>query len=333
MKTETLGVETPAERATAIRRAVRALRARQPVALPTETVYGLAADALNAPAVLKIFAAKERPRFDPLIIHLPDRSWLSKLTRVEGHAAFIVERLIAEFWPGPLTLVLPRSDMVPDVVTAGLRTVAVRISAHQLFAEIISAFGRPLAAPSANRFGRISATSAADVVDELGGRIPLIVDAGPTKLGIESTVVAVRAGEIEILRRGPVSAEQLRRIAPLTFAGSSKRPKAPGQLASHYAPATPLRLVANADALKLPKGKRCGLLAWHARNVSGFVEVRQLSANIDTAAANFFRLLRELDRCRVDVIIAEKVPEVGIGSAINERLRRAANSRGRGKPR
>ncbi len=324
MKTTVLAAGSVADRELAVATAVRTLRRAQPVAVPTETVYGLAADALKPAAALKIFAAKERPRFDPLIVHLPTREWLHEVTVVEGAVTFVVERLVAEFWPGPLTLVLPRSEIVPDVVTAGLRTVAVRMSRHELFQRIISAFGRPLAAPSANRFGKITATSAMDVLEELGGRIPLIIDGGPTQLGIESTVVAVHAGEIEILRRGPIAAEQLRRVAPVTFAGSSKRPKAPGQLASHYAPSKPLRIIENADSFKRPKNKRCGLLSWHATKTDGFAEVRRLSANIDNAAANFFRLLRELDHCAIDLIVAEQVPDVGIGSAINDRLRRAA---------
>ncbi|MFL6584974.1 MAG: L-threonylcarbamoyladenylate synthase [Chthoniobacterales bacterium] len=327
MKTRVLGTASPPDRAAAVTAAVRALRNGQPVALPTETVYGLAADALKPAAALKIFAAKERPRFDPLIVHVPAREWLAEITRLEGASMFLFDRLIAEFWPGPLTLVLPRSEMVPDVVTAGLRTVAVRMSASKLFGEIIAAFGRPLAAPSANRFGKISPTSAADVLDELGGRIPLIIDGGRTTLGIESTVVAVHNGEIEVLRRGPITAEQLRHVAPVTFAGSSNRPKAPGQLATHYAPATPLRLVTDASAIRLPTGKRCGLLAYHATETTRFVEIRRLSPNIDVAAADLFRLLRELDQARLDLIVAEEVPEIGIGSAINDRLRRAAAKR------
>lgn len=307
-------------------RAVRLLRAGQPVAIPTETVYGLAADALNPRAVLKVFAAKKRPRFDPLIVHIPGREWIDEIAHVQGSLVFLVERLVKEFWPGPLTLVLPRRRIIPDVVTAGLRTVAMRHSAHEVFAAIINEFGRPLAAPSANRFGRLSPTSAADVLEELGGGIPLIVDAGRTQLGIESTVVALRPGEIEILRRGPISVTQLRRIAPVAFRESAKRPRSPGQLASHYAPRTPLRLLPSAEVLRPPKNVRCGLLAWKARETEKFAAVRRLSGNGDLAeaAANLFRLLRELDAMNLDMIVAEAVPERGLGSAIMDRLRRAA---------
>lgn len=305
---------------------MRLLRDGQPVAIPTETVYGLAADALNPRAVLKVFAAKARPRFDPLIVHVPGREWIDEIARVQGSLVFLIERLVKEFWPGPLTLVLPRRRIIPDVVTAGLRTVAVRNSAHELFAAIINEFGRPLAAPSANRFGRISPTSAEDVREELAGRIPLIVDGGATEHGIESTVVAPRTGEIQILRRGPITATQLRRIAPVTFREVSKRPESPGQLATHYAPHTPLRLLRSADKFHPPKNARCGLVAWQTENTARFTAVRRLSDNRDVveAAANLFRCLRELDALKLDLIVAEAVPERGLGSAIMDRLRRAA---------
>ncbi len=200
------------ERATkaAIAEAVNLLRNGEVVALPTETVYGLAADALNAAAVAKIFEAKERPRFDPLIVHLPDREWLERIADLQAQDGKLISRLADAFWPGPFTIVLPKRENVPEIVTAGLGTVAVRISAHPVFAAVVRAFGAPLAAPSANRFGRVSPTTAHHVLDELDGRIPLIVDAGPTTHGIESTIVALRHGKIEILRRGPVTGEQLR---------------------------------------------------------------------------------------------------------------------------
>jgi L-threonylcarbamoyladenylate synthase len=313
----------------AVPRAVRLLRAGEPVALPTETVYGLAADALNPRAVLKVFAVKKRPRFDPLIVHVPGPEWIDEIARVQGSLLFLVERLVKDFWPGPLTLVLPRRRNVPDVVTAGLRSVAIRNSAHKVFSAIITEFGRPVAAPSANRFGRISPTSAADVRDELAGRIPLIVDGGPTEHGIESTVVALRRGEIEILRRGPITAEQLRRIAPVVFREPLKRPRSPGQLATHYAPQTPLQIIASANAFRPRKNMRYGLLAWRTPQAEQFAETRQLSERGDLAeaAANLFRCLRELDRMDLDFIIAESVPERGIGSAIMDRLRRAAAKR------
>src|SRR5438105_1229181 len=210
MQTRVYLTSTRGERENAVASAVELLRQDEIVALPTETVYGLAADALNPIAVAKIFEAKGRPRFDPLIIHLPDQDWLEKIANLPAQDRQLVLQLAEKFWPGPLTMVLPKLDIVPEIVTAGLDTVAVRISAHPIFTEIVQAFGKPLAAPSANRFGRISPTIAKHVLDELEGRIPLIIDAGPATHGIESTIVAVRDGKIDILRRGPITLEQLR---------------------------------------------------------------------------------------------------------------------------
>lgn len=189
--------------------AVDLLRKGEVVALPTETVYGLAANALDPIAVAKIFAAKERPKFDPLIVHLPAVEWLNKVTSIPPNDRDLVQKLADKFWPGPFTMVLPKRQIVPDLVTAGLDTVAVRISAHSVFGAIIREFGQPLAAPSANRFGRISPTMAEHVREDLDGRIPLIIDGGPTDYGIESTIVSIRDGKVEILRRGPITAEDL----------------------------------------------------------------------------------------------------------------------------
>src|SRR5436190_21560485 len=191
MQTRLLGTKTIAGRKKAVARAVDLLRKGEVVALPTETVYGLAADALNPIAVAKIFEAKERPRFDPLIVHLPDLDWLEEIAYVPAQDRPLILELASQFWPGPFTIVLPKREIVPDIVTAGLGTVAARISVHPAFSEIIQPFGAPLAAPSANRFGRVSPTTARHVRDELDERIPLIVDAGPTVHGIESTIVSV----------------------------------------------------------------------------------------------------------------------------------------------
>src|SRR5207248_7473351 len=204
--------------------------------------------ALKPIAVAKIFEAKKRPRFDPLIVHLPRRDWLDKVVNVSAQGRQLILQLGKKFWPGPLTMILPKRGIVPEIVTAGLDTVAVRISAHPAFAEIIRAFGKPLAAPSANRFGRISPTTAEHVLDELDGHISLIIDAGPNTHGIESTIVAVRDGKIDILRRGPVTSEQLSAFGKVDIAKEWEKISAPGQLPSHYAPKTPLRIV---DDLKL----------------------------------------------------------------------------------
>jgi L-threonylcarbamoyladenylate synthase len=305
-------------------KAIKLLRAGEVVALPTETVYGLAADALNPGAVAKIFEAKERPRFDPLIVHLPRREALEEIAIIDSP---IVSQLIEEFWPGPLTIILRRRPIVPDIVTAGLDTVAVRMSAHPVFSEIVSALNRPLAAPSANRFGRISPTSAQHVLDELGGRIPLIVDGGMTEHGLESTIVRIRGGVIDVLRQGPVTGAMLARFGEVCETASSGFVIAPGQLPSHYAPRTRLIAVENLKEFVAPAGKRIGVLARSSASVlppSGAIRYLSEQGDLREAATNLFRMLRELDAENLDLIVAELVPEEGIGLAINDRLRRAS---------
>jgi len=328
--TQILPSRTNEQRVKTVASAAELLRSGQIVALPTETVYGLAADALNPEAVAKIFAAKERPRFDPLIVHLPDREWLERVARIDNGSQRLIEKLIAQFWPGPFTIVVPRREIIPDIVTAGLDTVAVRISAHPVFAEIIRAFASPLAAPSANRFGCVSPTTARHVLDELDGRISLIVDAGPTFHGIESTIVAVRNGRMELLRRGPTTAEELEAFGEIVCAEGVRRPEAPGQLPSHYAPRTPLLLVDDPVSFAVPSNKKCGLLAWRSmEGAKQFAEIRQLSSGQDLreAAANLFRYLRELDQLNLDLLVAEKLPDEGLGAAMMERLLRASSAR------
>jgi L-threonylcarbamoyladenylate synthase len=329
MQTDLLGTSTMAQRHDAVVAAVASLKAGEVVALPTETVYGLAADALNPIGVAKIFEAKERPRFDPLIVHLPDEQWLERVATVGNRSRAQIKKLIAQFWPGPLTLVLARQPIVPEIVTAGLDTVAVRMSSHPVFAEIISAFGKPVAAPSANRFGRISPTTAQHVFDELSGRIPLIVDGGSTAHGIESTIIAVHDNKIDILRRGPISAEQLSEFGRIHIAARGGKISAPGQLPTHYAPKTPLRLIDNARTFTPEEKQRVGLLAWNAftPEEGRFAAVRTLSEHQDLreAAANLFRSLRELDDLDLDLIVAERVPAQGLGAAILDRLERGSH--------
>jgi L-threonylcarbamoyladenylate synthase len=271
-----------------------------------------------------------------LIIHLPDRNWLEKIVDLPEQDRQKILQLTEKFWPGPFTMVLPKRDTVPEIVTAGLETVAVRISAHPVFAEIIQAFGKPLAAPSANRFGRISPTIAQHVIDELAGYIPLIIDAGPTTHGIESTIVAIRDGKIDILRRGPIVAEQLSAFGKIDIVTSREKISAPGQLPSHYAPKTPLQVIEDAKSFSPKPKQRCALLAWSpVDNDKRFVAVRCLSEQNDLreAAANLFRYLRELDALDVDLIVAEPVPDQGLGAAIMDRLRRASHDADtRGKP-
>ncbi len=328
MNTEIAATATPNEKRLAVKRAVELLRAGEVVALPTETVYGLAADALSAEAVVKIFETKKRPHFDPLIVHLPELSWLERVAVIEEKARPLIERLIAKFWPGPLTIVLSRRELVPSIVTAGLETIALRMSAHPLFSEVVRAFGQPLAAPSANRFGRISPTAAAHVMEELAGRIPLIVDGGATEHGIESTVIAVWSGGIEMLRAGPVTREELAGFAEVRVRQAG-RVGSPGQLPAHYRPRTPLMVAEEISKVAVPKGERYGALLWSDAPFSeAFMESRRLSTTGDLreAATNLFRQLRELDRAGLDCIVAEAVPEEELGVAIMDRLRRAAHS-------
>ena len=335
METFLLPTDTPELFDAAVARAAAVLAAGEPVALPTETVYGLAADALRPEAVVKIFEAKERPFFDPLIVHLPTRGWRDELAEIPAESRALVAVLTERFWPGPLTLVLPRRAVVPDVVTAGLSTVAVRMSAHPVFRAVLARFGRPLAAPSANRFGRISPTTAAHVQAELAGRIPLILDGGPTQHGVESTIVAVEGGRLRMLRAGPVTAHELAGASGCLFAtepAAGAQPEAPGQLANHYAPGTPLHLIDNATELTPGSGVRAGLLAWKrmpAHDYRRFAQVEWLSERGDMreAAAGLFAKLRRLDEAGLDVILAEKLPETGLGVAIMDRLRKAAHPR------
>ena len=324
--------ERPAPEAVAL--AAQRLADGEAIALPTETVYGLAADARDPLATARIFEAKSRPRFDPLIVHLLDASWLERVAVVADADRSLVSALARAFWPGPLTLVLPRTDVVPDLVCAGLPTVAVRVSAHPVFRAVQAAFGGPIAAPSANRFGRISPTRGADVVAELGGRIPLVLDAGPTAHGLESTIVRPSAGRLVVMRHGPVTDRDLAAFAPVDLAppGNGLAPEAPGRLLSHYAPETPVLLVEPGDRFEPRDGVHCALLAWD-RTIpeAPFARILRLSERGDLreAAANLFAALRELDRGGFDVIVAQAVPDEGIGVAINDRLRRAA---ARGRP-
>ena len=315
--------------------AVDVLAAGDLAALPTETVYGLGADALDPLACAKIFEAKARPLSDPLIVHLPDSSWLDRLARMQTLAV----RLAEAFWPGPLTLVLSRRENVPDLVTAGQDTVAVRWSAHPIFQQVITGFGRPIAAPSANRFGRISPTTAEHVQAELDGRIPLILDGGSCRHGLESTIVLARGEELSILRHGPITEEQLAAFGKVTKSGGGVT--APGTMASHYAPRTGLRLLGPESTFVPAPGKRIGLLAWKGLDPEieakyACVERLSPSGDLREAAANLYAALRRLDEAGLDQIIAQSVPGQDLAAAIMDRLRRASyrdgNPNGEGEP-
>jgi len=300
-------------------RAAELLRAGELVAFPTETVYGLGADATNDRAVAKVFEAKGRPRFNPLIVHVADRAAAERVA-VPGDEA---GRLAAAFWPGPLTLVLPlRPEAgISPLVTAGLDTVAVRVPAHPLAQRLLAAFGGPVAAPSANPSGRVSPTRPRHVLDGLGGRIAAVIDGGPCAVGIESTIVGFDGGRAVLLRPGGLPAEAVEACLgrPLARpAADPAAPSAPGQLASHYAPGVPLRLGATA--------------AREGESLLGFGRADGADLNLSPsgdlveAAANLFHYLRTLD-ARGRPIAVSPVPETGLGRAINDRLRRAAAPR------
>jgi L-threonylcarbamoyladenylate synthase len=303
--------------------AAQAIHRGELVGMPTETVYGLAANALDARAVLRVFEAKGRPRFDPLIVHCADLAMARTVARFSPRA----ERLAA-LWPGPLTLILPRLPCIPDAVTAGLDTVAVRIPDHPLALALIRAAGVPLAAPSANRFGRISPTTAAHVAEQLGDAVACILDGGPCRIGVESTVLRPDPAPV-VLRPGGVTRERLAEVLgePVVLADRSARvealpQEAPGLLASHYAPRSPLRLRAPGEAWP----PDAALLAFTGADLpAGAVNaVLSPSGDLAEAATNLFARLRELDAVKPRQIVAELVPDAGLGEAVNDRLRRAA---------
>ncbi len=343
MPTPVLPTDLPPLLHHAVEEAVRLLRSGEVVALPTETVYGLAADALNPEAVAKIFAAKERPTFDPLIVHLSDKKQLDTVADVPPEIQKIVIQLIERFWPGPLTLILPKKACVPDIVTAGLPSVAVRVSGNAIFKRICQTLDRPLAAPSANRFGSISPTSASAVLAELDGRIPLIVDGGACLHGLESTIIKVEAGTpkalITILRPGPITVEDLKmygRVQRVTRSVVDEATEAPGQLASHYAPRTPLRLLSKPSDFTPEEGRRYALMSYRGEEKDGYMDLADWeqtmvlspgNGKLPEAAVRFFYVLRELDKLGVDEIIAEPMFEHGMGAAMMDKLRRASVKR------
>jgi L-threonylcarbamoyladenylate synthase len=308
------------------------------VAFPTETVYGLGANALSADAAARIFKAKGRPADDPLIVHIRTAA---ELTRIASSGER-VDILAMRFWPGPLTLVVHKLPVVPDVVTAGLPTVAVRVPAHPLAQALLQAVELPLAAPSANLFGRTSPTRAEHVLDDLGGRIDAILDGGPTLLGVESTIVDVSGRQPRLLRPGGVPAEDIEATLGETLLAASEtvRPMAPGMLPSHYAPRTPLVLITGDAAAARERlfaevkhartnGQRVGvLLLEDDRTLSGDAVTEHVGtyAQPNESAARLFGALRALDAANCDVLVARELadPTTGLGRALADRLRRAA---------
>lgn len=326
-----------------LRRAAVIIRAGGLVAFPTETVYGLGANALDAAAVARIFRAKQRPAHDPVIVHVAD---VSELDRIAARVPDVARDLAARFWPGPLTLVLPKAEIVPDMVTAGGPTVAVRCPNHPLALALIRAADTPIAAPSANRFSRTSPTTAQHVWEDLAGRIDLILDGGPTPIGVESTVLDVSGEQPVILRPGGVTAEALAAALGRPLAGPGVQNGAgavlasPGMLDRHYAPRTPLWLFSGSTtaihaAMSVEieaargRGRRVALML-AAEDVQAFEGTEAEAAIVgpldqpDEVARNLFQTMRSLDAAGVDLILARDFPSAGLGQAVRDRLRRAA---------
>ncbi len=298
----------------------------QLVAIPTETVYGLAANAMDATAVAKIFEAKNRPSFDPLIVHTHS---------LESVYGFVTEmhpqllKLAKTFWPGPLTLLLPRKNTIPDLITSGLDRVGVRVPSHPLTLKLLAQLPFPLAAPSANPFGYISPTTAEHVQKQLGTKLSYILDGGHCEIGLESTIVGEENDEIIIYRLGGLSVDAIEAcVGQVSIQlNQSSNPKAPGQLKSHYAPKKPVFTGDLKELIKHHKGPKTGFIIFGETDLdlrNGLVKNLSPTQNYHEAAANLFSYLRELDESDVDIILCDVLPGMDLGLAINDRLRRAA---------
>lgn len=310
---------------TDVHQAADILKQGELVGIPTETVYGLAGNALDAEAVVRIFEAKQRPRFNPLIMHLPS---IEAAEEYVTSIPDVIRDLAEHFSPGPISYLLPKARIVPDLVTAGSNKVVIRIPAHPVTLELLNLIDFPLAAPSANPFGYVSPVTAQHVLDGLGGRIPYILDGGPCKVGLESTIVGTEGNEIIIYRLGGISAEEIGAVSGknVKFSLIHKSPETPGQLKTHYAPSIPL-VLGNVDAqMEANKGRKIAVLSFTTAYPDAHVnKVLSPSGDLHEAAFSLFSALRELDKSDADLILAEKFPDKGIGQAINDRLGRAGN--------
>ena len=297
------------------------------VAFPTETVYGLGADVWNSNALANIFKVKARPLHDPLIVHIAEKDTLNELAHTDDPR---ISLLSDAFWPGPLTVVLPRQPGIPDLVTAGLPTIAVRMPDHPVALALIRQAGTPIAAPSANPFGYVSPTAAHHVLEGLGEQVNLILDGGECSLGVESTIISFTKGSPTLLRAGSLSVEDLEEvIGPIARPGfNESRPLSPGQLARHYATRTPLHLLPTSEAIpKFVPGEQTGLLAFappRGKELYAAIEVLSPTGDVQEAAHNFFAALRRLDNQGLTRLWAEPCTEEGIGMAIMDWLRRCA---------
>jgi L-threonylcarbamoyladenylate synthase len=314
---------------TDIEKAIAHLKAGNLVAIPTETVYGLAASALNEQAVANIFKTKNRPFFDPLIVHVADLASAKKYVKEMPAEA---ELLFNTFSPGPLTILLPKNNTISDLVTAASPLVAIRIPRHPLTLQLLTMLDFPLAAPSANPFGYVSPTTASHVFDNLGGKIPFILDGGACEVGLESTIVGIENGKWKLYRQGGIPQEEIECITgPLGTPEKSPQKEAPGMLDSHYSPKKPLLLGDLTSLAHFNKGKRIGFLTFNEPPPSAFREqvclILSPNSNLHEAANKLFASLRLLDLSDVDVIVAELVPDEGLGRAINDRLKRASVKR------
>lgn len=309
-----------------IKKAAEDIKSGEIVAFPTETVYGLGADGLNPTAVAKIFEAKNRPSFNPLILHIASTNQLYDLVNINSEK---VEKLVAAFWPGPLTLVLPKKEIVPEIVTAGNQTVAVRMPKHPVAIELIKESGKPIAAPSANTFGFLSPTTAKHVEKQLGNKVGFILDGGKSSVGVESTIVEVCEDEINLLRPGGITIEMIEEVCGKVEVKQPNlnNPSSPGQLLHHYAPKVPIKFLNEVNEKEIKEKKLAGL--FFTENITSLkfehVEILSPSGKLHEAAANLFRHLHLLESMNVDLIIVEPVKEEGLGITIMDRLRKATN--------
>ena len=307
--------------------AAKLLQAGDIVGMPTETVYGLAGTALNEDAVLRIFKAKNRPFFDPLIVHT------HSIEQIRRYVTAIPDRLLPlmeQFMPGPLTVLLPRTDLIPDLVTSGMERVAFRIPNHPMALELLRSLDFPLAAPSANPFGYISPTSAAHVLAQLGGVIPYVLDGGECSVGIESTIIGMENETLVVYRLGGLAIEEIEtHTGPVKVMDhSSSNPSSPGMLETHYAPRTPM-ILGDIDELLLEySNKKIAVLSFYKGYPAQWEYILSPEQDMDVAAKRLFAGMRELDVSGADLIIAESLPEGGLGRAVNDRLRRAAARQG-----